>query len=55
MKMTADQTRKPVLLLSLLVLVPLSLATRYFTWFEGLLLVGVYVLFGLSFFFPGPA
>jgi Ca2+:H+ antiporter len=25
------------------------------TWFEGLLLVGVYVLFGLSFFFTGPA
>jgi calcium/proton exchanger cax len=30
MKMTSDQTRKPVLHLSLLVLVPLSLATRYF-------------------------
>lgn len=25
------------------------------SWFEGLLLVGVYVLFGLSFFFKGPA
>jgi Ca2+:H+ antiporter len=25
------------------------------TWFEGLLLVGVYLLFGLSFFFTGPA
>jgi Ca2+:H+ antiporter len=25
------------------------------TWFEGLLLVGVYVLFGLAFFFTGPA
>ena len=25
------------------------------TWFEGLLLLGVYVLFGLSFFFTGPA
>lgn len=25
------------------------------TWFEGLLLVGVYVLFGLGFFFTGPA
>jgi Ca2+:H+ antiporter len=25
------------------------------TWFEGLLLVGVYTLFGLSFFFTGPA
>jgi Ca2+:H+ antiporter len=24
------------------------------TWFEGLLLVGVYVLFGLAFFFSGP-
>ncbi|WP_456768992.1 hypothetical protein [Bradyrhizobium sp. USDA 3650] len=25
------------------------------TWFEGLLLVGVYMLFGLGFFFIGPA
>lgn len=25
------------------------------TWFEGLLLLGVYVLFGLAFFFTGPA
>lgn len=25
------------------------------TWFEGLLLIGVYVLFGLAFFFTGPA
>lgn len=25
------------------------------TWFEGLLLLGVYVLFGLAFFFAGPA
>lgn len=25
------------------------------TWFEGVLLVGVYVLFGLAFFFSGPA
>lgn len=25
------------------------------TWFEGLLLIGVYLLFGLSFFFTGPA
>jgi Ca2+:H+ antiporter len=25
------------------------------TWFEGLLLVGVYALFGLAFFFTGPA
>lgn len=24
------------------------------TWFEGLLLLGVYVLFGLAFFFTGP-
>ena len=25
------------------------------TWFEGLLLLGVYMLFGLSFFYTGPA
>ena len=25
------------------------------TWFEGLLLLGVYALFGMAFFFAGPA